>query len=84
MLKKGNPTHKILVKYFHTVNPNVETGVLLEIETGYSKPSKKTKSDEDHVKATKSKSSPKNTEGVDTKNVEDEAQPLKEVVSSKS
>ncbi|CAH1421950.1 unnamed protein product [Lactuca virosa] len=76
MLKKVNPTNKILVKYLQTVNPDVETGVLLEIEAGSSKPSKKTKSN---------KSSPKKVEGDEKKKVEEnEAQPLKEVVPSKS
>ena len=59
MLKKVNFAHKILVKYLQMVNPNDETGVLLEIETGSSMPTKNTKSDEDHVKTAKSKSSPK-------------------------
>ena len=50
--------------------------MLLEVEAGSSKPSKKTKSDEETVKAAKSKSSPKNVEGDDKKEVEEtEAHP---------
>ncbi|CAH1452453.1 unnamed protein product [Lactuca virosa] len=85
MLKKVNPTHKILVKYLKNVNPNVQTGVLLEVEAGSSKPSKKTKSDGDELKVTKNKSSPKQVKGDDSKKPEEkEARPSKEVVPTKS
>lgn len=71
MLKKVNPTHKILVKYLQKINPYVETGVLLTVEAGTSKQSNKSKDDEAEVPVTSTKKStpksPKNKPDSDTK-----------------
>lgn len=67
MLKKVNPTYKILIKYLQSLILDVETCVLLEVEVVSSKSSKKMKTDEEHVKAAKSKSTHKNVGGDDTK-----------------
>ncbi|CAH1413073.1 unnamed protein product [Lactuca virosa] len=88
MLKKVNPTHKVLVKYLKTINPDVETGVLLEVEAGSSKQSKKSKVNEAEVPATrmnkpKSKS-PKKKEDVEVTKEKEVVESKKELIPSKS
>lgn len=50
MLKKIDPTNPILVAYLKTINPSVETGVLLlRTYDGSSKKSKKSKKENEKI-----------------------------------
>ncbi|CAH1427296.1 unnamed protein product [Lactuca virosa] len=86
MIKKVNPTHKVLVKYLKTINSDVEIRVLLTVEAGTSKQSKKSKVDEAEVPVTNMKKpkskSLKNKPESDTKRAEEvvAAKPSKETV----
>ncbi|KAL7605237.1 hypothetical protein Lser_V15G14681 [Lactuca serriola] len=46
MLRKVSSTHKVLVRYMKTFNPDVQTGVLLEVSRESSKKKKKTQKEE--------------------------------------
>ena len=60
MLCKVSSTHKVLVRYMKTFDPNVRTGILFEVSGESSKKKKKTKKEE---KPESSKVS--NAEGVE-------------------